>query len=487
MLFQASPTAEPHLSAETQTQWRDLLTGGNLPRFLVLCLGVWLHAADTLLVATVMPSAVAEIGGLAYISWAISLYEVASVVAMAATGLLARRLGLRGAMVSAALAHALGCLASALAPDMAVMLLGRVLQGLGGGALVALSYVAVAQLFPERLMPRLLALVSAVWGVSALCGPLIGGLFASLGIWRGGFWAFGGQALLLTLLAFLLLEAGRGRDAQPAARVPYRRLALLAAAVLAIAEAGARASPLGSGLLVVAGLLLLGLFLRLDLRAAERLLPRRPFDPRGATGAGLLAVFLLSASTMSFTTYGPLLLAALYGADPLTGGYMVALESAAWSVAALLVAGAGPAVESRLIRLGALAIVAGILGFALAMPQGPLPALAPWAVLEGAGFGMSWAFIIRRVVAGAAPDDRERASSALPATQLTGFAIGSALSGLVANALGFADGIARAEARAVAFWVFAAFLPLALVGVAAAWRLGRPLAASGDLGNAPGA
>ena len=55
---------------------------------------------------------------------------------------------------------------------------------------MALSYVAVARLFPERLMPRLLALVSAGWGVSALCGPLIGGAFASMGWWRGGFWAF---------------------------------------------------------------------------------------------------------------------------------------------------------------------------------------------------------------------------------------------------------------------------------------------------------
>lgn len=473
------------MTAETATRWRDLLAGGNLPRFLVIGFGVWLHAADTLLVATVMPSAVAEIGGVAYISWAISLYEVTSIVAMASTGLLAAKLGLRSAMVSAALVYATGCLASALAPDMAIMLIGRALQGLGGGALVALSYIAVSQLFPERLMPRLLALVSAIWGVSALCGPLIGGIFASAGIWRGAFWAFSGQALLLALAALLMLASARGGAAMgEGSRIPYRRLAVLALAVLAIAEAGARASLFSSGLLGIAGVLLLALFFRLDGGAGERLLPRRPLDLRGATGGGLVAVFALAASTISFTTYGPLLMGLLHGADPLVGGYMVAIESASWSIAAVLFAGAGSAAEPRLIRIGALAIVGGLIGFGLTMPDGPLLALVPWAVLQGAGFGMAWAFIIRRVVAGSADDDRERASGALPTIQLLGYAIGSALSGLVANGLGFADGVALDEARLVAFWIFAAFLPLGLLGLLVAWRLSRFPAQSGSEGAA---
>jgi MFS family permease len=94
-----------------------------------LCLGVWLHAADSLLAATVMPSAVAEIGGLAFIYWAIALYQLGSIVAGAGTGMLAIRLGLRAAMSVAALVYGGGCVASALAPDIATMLLGRLVQG----------------------------------------------------------------------------------------------------------------------------------------------------------------------------------------------------------------------------------------------------------------------------------------------------------------------------------------------------------------------
>ena len=167
--------------------------GPGWPTVAVLCLGVWLHAADSLLAATVMPSAVAEIGGLAFIYWTVALYQLGSIVAGAVTGILAIRLGLSAAMAVAALVYAAGCAISALAPDMSAMLIGRLLQGWGGGWMVALSHVGVTQLFAPERWPHLLAVISAVWGVSALLGPLIGGGFATAGLWRGGFWAFAGR------------------------------------------------------------------------------------------------------------------------------------------------------------------------------------------------------------------------------------------------------------------------------------------------------
>src|SRR3546814_1860646 len=129
-------------------------------------------------------------------------------------------------MVLAALLYGVGCVASGLAPDMAVMLVGRLLQGLGGGGMVALSHVGVTQLFPAKSWPRMLAFISAVWGVSALVGPLIGGLFATAGIWRGAFWAFGAQALVVALIVPLILKR-RPRDARIPEILPWRRLAVL--------------------------------------------------------------------------------------------------------------------------------------------------------------------------------------------------------------------------------------------------------------------
>ncbi|MDH3712689.1 MAG: MFS transporter [Gammaproteobacteria bacterium] len=142
--------------------WRELFEGDRLPRFVVLCLGLWLHAASSMLAATTLPRAVIDIGGHQLIGWAFSLYQLGSILAGAATALMVARVGLRSALLGAASVYGLGCCVCALAPEMPTLLGGRLLQGLGGGALVALNYVGLSRLFPSALLPRLIALTSAI-------------------------------------------------------------------------------------------------------------------------------------------------------------------------------------------------------------------------------------------------------------------------------------------------------------------------------------
>lgn len=437
-----------------------------------MCLGVWLHAADALVATTVMPSAIVEIGGLPYIYWTIALYELGSIIAGAVTGVGVVALGLRSAMTASALVYALGCAASALAPSMTVMLVGRLVQGLGGGAMLALSYVGVSLLFPERLWTRVLAIVSGVWGVSSLVGPLVGGVFASAGLWRGAFWAFGAQALLLVVLTPLLVRADETPPAEADA-IPGRQVAALTVGVLAISYAGVQRDLGAMTALAALGLAVLALVLRLERGARVRLLPPAPLSFRVPWGAGYVMVLTLATATVSFTVYGPLLMSRLFDVSPLTAGFMVATESIAWTVAALAFARATPAHEPTLIRIGALLVTAGIVALAVAMPRGPVAALLPGGILQGAGFGMSWAFVLRRIVASVADGERERASAAMPTLQMIGYAVGAAASGIVANVIGLTETASADVARSVGFWVFAAFLPLALVGIAAAFRIAR--------------
>ena len=441
-------------------------------RVAVLALGVWLHAADSLLTATVMPSAVAEIGGLDFIYWALALYQLGSIVAGAATGVLEPRLGLRTAMTLAALVYAAGCAISALAPEIATLLLGRLLQGLGGGWMMALSYVGVTQLAPAAAWPRLLAVISGVWGISALVGPLVGGGFATAGLWRGAFWAFGAQAVALAAVLPAILERPRPTVRAAAPALPWRPIAMLGMGVLAILAAGVQAAPGAALALVALGLALLAGALRLEAKAEHRLFPPRPLDPGTPWGAGYVMVLCLAVATISGTVYGPYLMETLLGATPLVAGSMIALKSISWTLAAILLAGAGARLEPTLIRAGAVAIVLGIAGFAWVMPQGPVAALVPWSILQGAGFGMGWAFIMRRIVESVPAGERERAASSLPTIQMLGYALGAAASGVVANLSGLA-GTAPGGVEMAAFWVFAAFLPVAGLGVAAAWRLSR--------------
>jgi predicted MFS family arabinose efflux permease len=455
--------------------WRQLLGGGHVGRLLIICTGVWLHAADGLLVATMMPRIIADIGGASVVPWTIALYEVGSIAAGAASALLALRYGLRNAMVVAALTYMTGCIMSALAPEMGIMLAGRLAQGLGGGGLMALSFVAISSQFPRVLMPQVMAVVSMLWGVSAFLGPLVGGVFAAEGYWRGGFWFFALQAAGLAIWIWRgLRDAGDAAGARQAGRLPWRRLALLAAGVVLVAAAGIDVTPLRTTLLAAAGLVMLALFLRLDGRREQsRLLPPRALDPRDGVGAALLMVLSLSAATIAVGVYGPILMTRIHGVSELTAGYVLALSSIGWSVLAISVSGVPERLDGTMILGGVCLLTTSVVGFIFAVPEGPVWLIGLIAFIEGAGFGMAWTFILRRAQGLATDAEQERTASALPTMQRFGYALGAAYVGIVANAAGFADTPDIATAQSVGFWIFILSLPLAAVGIAATLCLVR--------------
>lgn len=458
------------------SSWADLWRAGILHRFIVLGFGVWLHASNASLVSTLIPSAVLDIGGVEFLSWASVLYQVGSIVAGAAAGLLALRFGLRSAMMVSAAGFGIGCVFCALAPDMTVLLAGRLIKGAGGGALVALTHVAIVELFPGKIMPRLIALVSAIWGTSAFCGPAVGGGFAEFGLWRAGFWAYAVQAAIyLAAVSWMLKGKAADMNAHDGT-FPKIRLVLLSAAIMAIASAGVIGFTWQSGLLTVAGLGLLAAFFRRDAHAgASRLYPRSAYDPNRATLWGLAMIGLCFLGTITFTVYGPILIQLLHGARPITGGILVAVESVSWSVAAIAFSGAAAIWHPRLIRIAAMLLLIAVLGLAIVTPTGPVWALAPFLVCAGSAFGMSFGYITQRIVAGADWDDRARASSAIPTTQMIGYALGASANGFIANGFGFSDDASREVLETVGFWAFAAFLPIVLAGAFAALRVAGPI------------
>ena len=461
--------------------WGEILTRRHAPALVLVCTGVWLHAADGLLVATMLPAMVAEIGGVALVAWTIALYEVGSIVAGASCGLLAARHGVRRPMAVAALLFAVGCAVSALAPAMWVVLVGRLLQGLGGGGLMALGFVGVGTLFPRRLVARVMAVISTLWGVSAFLGPLVGGLFVDLGTWRGGFWFFALQALAVALWVGVGpgLEAPAGGGA--GGRLPIRRLALLTLGVVLVAYGGIEVAPARTAAFVLAGIACLIGFLALDSRGGVgRLLPRRPFGLATPAGAALATVLCFAGATIAISAYGPLLITALHGASALTAGYVVACSSIGWTIAAVLVSGAAERHDPKLIALGLTLVTASILGFAYAVPNGPVWLIAVVALVEGMGLGTAWTFILRRATALAPADETGRVAAAVPTVQRLGYALGAAYVGIVANAAGFADAANRAETARVATIIFAASLPVALLGLVV---MGRFVGFGGRVGG----
>ncbi|RWD74765.1 MFS transporter [Mesorhizobium sp.] len=468
--------------------WAALWANGDLARFCFISLGILLHATNETMIATVMPAMVGDIAGVQFVGWSLAVYELGAIVAGAAAGRLVSFVALRTNMMAAALLYAAGALVCATAPSMPVFLAGRLVEGLGGGALVSLAFVSVERLFPRNIWPQLFGIISAIWGVAAFSGPMLGAIMVDFLSWRWAFgvFTFGGAAMALASFAVLgTPQAKRPQaGAGPTPAFPFLALGCLAISVVLIAAAGVDIALLRSSLLILLGLASLALFFRVDaLKPRSRLFPSQLFSWNSALGSGMTMVAAFSVATCTFAIYGPLLLTTLHGIPILTTGYIIAAESIAWSILSIAVANAPLRRERSIIVVGALMIAAGLAGFAYTIPTGSIPLILLCALLQGGGFGVAWPFLTRVIVASAREGEQTIASAAVPTMQRIGYAVGAALAGIIANACGFSDGLSREAAATVAGWLFLAFVPLGIVGCLAALRMSltanRPQMAAG--------
>ena len=449
-----------------------MLDQGRLPRFVLICLAVWLNAADSLIAATIMPSVGRSLGGYAYFGWATAGYLMGSVLAAASSGVIALRLGLRSATAAAALLYAGGCVLSAVAPEIFTFLAGRLLQGIGGGWLAGLSSVAIGLLFPNRLLPRVYSAISSVWGVAVLIGPMLGGVFADAGSWRAVFWLFAIQGAIVAAAARVMLPAAETETVARA--VAWQPLSMIGIGILLIAVADLAGTFPGTAALMALGVGAFLLALKLDARAAVRLFPHGSGDLRTVHGAGYATIFLMYVSTMGLVVYGPAILQTLRGLSALAAGYVVGAEALFWTIVSLPVAGLAGSWPNRLIRAGPVTAMLGLAACALVFGAGDLVWVVAASGLIGVGFGLSWAFISQGILGTLPDEERAIGGAAIATVRLTGAAVGAAMAAAVANLAGFAHGFSPHAARTAAVWVFLAALPIAALACLTAWRMATP-------------
>ena len=454
-------------------RWRELIGPELAPRAALVLLGIWLNAADSLVTATIMPSVARDLGGYAYFGWAVAGYLLGSILAGASTGQLAQRFGLRRAMALAAIAYTAGCALSAWAPSIGVFLAGRAIQGVGAGWTVGFCYVAIGVVFPERLWPRMFGAGAGVWGVASFLGPLVGGVFASAGLWRWAFWMFAGQGLAFALAVVFLLKPGQGTNDAASRPMAWRTLAALAAAILAIAAADVAGGDLWPSVLVLVGLALLALAGRVNAWPGESLLPLEAARPFTTAGAGYAMILAMCAASAAFGVYGAVLLQTVNGLTPLTAGYVICVDAVGWTITALVVSGQPERRHRAFILAGASAIVAGVACLALFIGSAQVWGVVAGAAIMGAGFGLAWSLVNSRILSALPLEERALGAAATPTTQMIGGALGAAAAGAIANLMGLAHAFTPAHAALTAPWLFAAFVPVAGLGWLAAWRLTR--------------
>lgn len=350
-----------------------------------LLLGMFLAAMEMTVVSTAMPTVVGELGGLQLYAWAFAAYMLTATVTVPIYGKLADLKGRKPVMLIGLALFLLGSSACGLAGSMGQLVAARAVQGLGAGAIQPIALTIVGDLFDVRERGRMQGIFGAVWGIAGLAGPLLGGAIIHLASWR---WVFFVNVPFGLGCAAVLALAYHERPERHAHRLDVGGALLLSAAVIAALLAAESRTAALVAAPVAAGAL--GLFLAVERRAAEPLLPLDLFrEPILAVSSAVGA--LIGAAMITTVTYVPLWVQSVLGGSPTQAGAAIAPMAVGWPIASALAGRLLPRTGFRALVRGGLFLTAAA-GAALALllrPGAPLWAAQALTFAYGVGMGLA--------------------------------------------------------------------------------------------------
>ena len=424
-----------------------------------------LIAFEAIAVATALPTAVRELDGLPWYGWSFTALLVTSVVGMVIAGEMTDRIGGRLPLLAGVGTFLAGLLTAGLAPDIAVFLVGRALQGLGVGLLIVVMYVIVGDQYPERLRPTVFGAISAAWVIPSLVGPVVAGALAEGPGWR---WVFLGLVPLVAGAVASLVPTLRRlrRPADPAPPRPGRRVAAVATALgVAAVQWSLQELAWLRVPALIGGLVLLALGLR-------ALLPRGTVALRRGVPAVVGFRGLLAGAFTSVESLVPLTLTLVHGYSPTAAGVPLTFGALGWAAASFWQGRRPDAARHVLVRVGFVLVGVAATGMAVvAQPWSPAWVIYPIWVAGGCGMGLAMSSLSVLLLSFSPPAERGVNSSALQ------------LSDSVASALciGLAGALVAASARRLLPIERAAgvldllMLAVALAGAVLAGRARRPV------------
>ncbi|PHM50505.1 MFS transporter [Xenorhabdus miraniensis] len=460
-----------------ESRWRDLFSSKNAPSTMALSLGVGLMATNTLIAITILPSVVKDIGGLNLYAWNTTLFVVASIIGSVLSARVLSASGARNAYLVASLVFFTGSLFCTLAPTMEIMLVGRTIQGLGGGFLFALSYLMVNLVFEQSLWPRAMALISGVWGVATLIGPAVGGIFAEMNVWRYAFGIMLPITLLYALFTYQILPKKRVQDTTKTA-LPIVQLILLSASVLAVSSGSLSQDVRINIIGIVTAVVLVSLLIAHERRTSARLLPENALSLR-SPHLVLFTTLSLLVIGLAGDVFVPYFLQVLHGQSPLVSGYMVATAALGWTLGEMLSASWHGARMRFSIVSGPVFMLIGML---LLLVMLPYQSAGEWQIilsiilglgLFGFGVGFGWPHLLTRILQVSSDADKNIAGSSITTVQLFATAFGSALAGMVTNIFGFYQPGGVEGAASSSHWLFLLFSIAPVLALLTAYKSAR--------------
>lgn len=373
-------------------------------------------AFEAMGVGTAMPAVVADLGSVSSYAWPFVAFTAASVVGTVLGGRWCDMRGPRGTLVTSPVLFGAGLLVAGTAPTMAQLLVGRVLQGLGAGAVAVAVYVLIALVYSERARPAVFALMSSAWVLPALVGPPVAGVVTEHFTWH---WVFLGIVPFVVIAVVLVLPAVRdlppGRPAQNGAHGRAIVVAALAAAAAVAALSWAGQHPTGWPAAVVAVVAL-----ALLVPALRRLLPAGSFRARRGIAAVVASRGLLSGAFFTVNAYLPLMLTSTHGWSLSAAGIPLIVGALGWSSAAAWQGRHPDLSRPMLLRVGFAFVAVGIAGLLVVAPSWGIAWLSlPFWVIAGVGMGLGFSSLSFLLLARSAEAGPGRVGSDSAAAQLT--------------------------------------------------------------------
>ena len=445
-----------------------------------LILNVTIVASEALAVGTILPIVANDLGGIELYGWVFSGFFLGNLLGIVIAGMLIDRGGLVRPFLFGIGLFSVGLLIGGLAPTMGVLVVARVIQGLGAGAIPAVAYVSIARAMPERLRPQMFATLSTAWILPGVIGPIAASAVTAAWDWRI---VFLGLLPLILISASLTLPSIRAVGPAPvtqpgtveqAAKVAAdrRRLPLAVALVLG---AGLIVSGL-SGLSAVP-VVLIAVGIAIGVPAFSRITP--PGTVRSAIGLPT-AVLLRGFLTFAFfcaDAYVPLVVVGWRHESAFLAGLAYMAATLTWTAGSWVNArGIERLGPGRFLRSGFIVLLLGIVLFPVVLsPAVPAWLAVPIWGVAGFGMGLSYSTPSLVVLREASEHEQGSATAGLQLSDVLGASLGTGIGGALVH-VGTPAGadVPGWEALAAIFVVSAI---VAVVGLVLTARLGERVAA----------
>ncbi|MFC9834321.1 MDR family MFS transporter [Rhodococcus sp. NPDC127530] len=367
--------------------------------FAGLMITMLLASLDQMIFSTALPTIVGELNGVNHMLWVTTAYILASTIMMPVYGKLGDLIGRKGLFIGAISIFIAGSIIGGLAPGMTALIIGRAVQGLGGGGLILLSQAIIADVIPARERGKYMGAMGGVFALASVGGPLLGGWFTESIGWRWAFWINVPLGFLAIAAAVLFLHLPKGRTTKPT--IDGWGMALIAVAatcLILFTTWGGNTYAWGST--VIIGLIVGAVgasiaFVMVERRSAEPIIPLHLFAERNfvlTTVAGLITGIAMFGALAYLPTY----LQMVTGKNATEAGLLMIPMMAGLLVASI---GSGQVVSKTgrykwFPIIGTLIVAGALVLLSTLTPTTSLVVIGCYIALMGVGLGLGMQILI---------------------------------------------------------------------------------------------